>query len=112
MKLTQMDSPAPEGHTERETAGPLDGSQLLELFPMQSLRQSMGTIKGVPRSDGDDTKSVSGVTNDSLYGAAVRYDRKTFRRRKRWRGEVRFRGLRIISFFFFYVNARQVNGRG
>lgn len=101
MKLTQMDSPAPEGHTERETAGPLDGSQLLELFPMQSLRQSMGTIKGVPRSDGDDTKSVSGVTNDSLYGAAVRYDRKTFRRRKQWRGEVRFRGLRIISFFFF-----------
>lgn len=45
---------------------------------MQSLRQSMGTIKGVPRSDGDDTKSVSGVANDSAYGWVVKYDHKTF----------------------------------
>lgn len=55
--------PAPEGY--RETAGWIPTQ---ELFPMQSLRQSMGTIKGVPRSDGDDTKSVSGVTNGGFYG--------------------------------------------
>lgn len=63
MKLTQIDSPAPEGH--RETAGWIPTPELL---PMQSLQQSMGTIKGVPRSDGDDTKSLCAVTNDSLYG--------------------------------------------
>lgn len=63
MKLTQIDLPAPEGHGE--TAGWIP---MRELFPMQSLRQSMGTIKGVPRSDSDDTKSVGGVTNDSAYG--------------------------------------------
>lgn len=63
MKLTQIDLPAPEGY--RETAGWIPTQ---DLFPMQSLRQSMGTIKGVPRSDGDDTKSVSGVTNGGFYG--------------------------------------------
>ncbi len=63
MKLTRIDLPAPEGH--RETAGWIS---MRKQFPMQSLGQSMGTIKGVPRSDGDDTKSVSAVTNDGAYG--------------------------------------------
>lgn len=73
MKLTQIDLPAPEG--QREIAGWISTS---ELFPMQSLRRSMGTIKGVPRSDGHDTKSVSGVTNGSVYGWDVKYEHKTF----------------------------------
>ncbi len=73
MKLTQIDLPAPEGHAE--TAAWI---LMSELFPMQSLRQSMGTIKGVPRSDGNDTKSLSGVANDSLYGRLVKNDHETF----------------------------------
>lgn len=69
MKLTQIDLPAAEGHSEAAGWIPVP-----EPFPMQSLQQSMATIKGVPRTDGDDTKSVSGVTNDSLYGLLVKYE--------------------------------------
>lgn len=39
--------------------------------------KSMATIKGVPRSDGDDTKSVGGVANDGLCGQVVKYEQKT-----------------------------------
>lgn len=67
MKLTEMDLPAPVGHGEIAGWIPMP-----ELFPMQSRRQSMGTIKGVPDNDGDDTKSFSAVNNDWLSNAAIK----------------------------------------
>lgn len=66
MKLTEMDLPAPAGHGEIAGRIPMP-----ELFPMQSRRQSMGTIKGVPDNDDDDTKSFTAVNNDSTCRQAV-----------------------------------------
>lgn len=62
MRLTEIDLPTSAGH--RETAGQIP---VPELFPMQSRCQSMGTIKEVPHSDGDDIKSVTTVNNDNAY---------------------------------------------
>lgn len=69
MRLTEIDLPTSAGH--RETAGQIP---VPKLFPMQSRCQSMGTIKEVPHSDGDDMKSVTTVNNDNAY---VNFDRKT-----------------------------------
>lgn len=69
MRLTEIDLPTSAGH--RETAGQIPAPKL---FPMQSRCQSMGTIKEVPHSDGDDIKSVTTVNNDNAY---VNSDRNT-----------------------------------